>query len=115
MKLIESIVPVAQAQFGGGGRTNDFSISDFNFLNIFRDTSFDNIFGQIIGWVLTIAALVAFIYLLMAGFQYITAGGDAAKAQTARTGIINALIGVIVIVVSYSILRYVGGNILSGN
>lgn len=108
MNLLQLVVPVAHAQFGSSTGSS-FSISDFNFLTIFKGTSFDNVFGQVIGIVLTIAALVAFIYLLMAGFQYITAGGDAAKAQTARTGIINALIGIIVIVVSYTILRYVAG------
>jgi hypothetical protein len=112
MNLIEStLLPKAHAQFLNGG--SDWKISDFNFLKIFQsnngEQSFNNVFGQIISLVLTIAAVVAFVYLLMAGFQYITAGGDSAKAQTARTGIINALIGIIIIIVSYTILRFAGG------
>jgi hypothetical protein len=116
MKLIEYLVPVAKAQDEGAiseGGAN-FSISDFNFLRPFQtgagDTTrtFNDLFGNIIGLVLTIAAIVAFFYLIVSGFQYITAGGDAGKAQTARQGIINALIGIVIILISYLVLRYVG-------
>ena len=117
MKLFE-IVSTALAQGpGGGGGTNTrdgFTLDSFNFLNPFRPTTnqgaedaVNSVFGQIVGIVLTIAAIVAFFYLVVSGFQYITAGGDAAKAQTARQGIVNALIGIVVILVSYIILRYV--------
>lgn len=120
MKLFE-LVSTAHAQFGGdtvsdgGARDSGFRLGNFNFLNPFRPTSdtaaetqFNQVFGQIVGVVLTIAALVAFFYLIVSGFQYITAGGDAAKAQTARQGVINALIGIVIILISYLVLRYVG-------
>ncbi len=117
MKLFE-LVSTAHAQFGGGGgdggTRNTFGFSDFNFLNPFKpgagqsEVALNSVFGQIVGIILSIAAVVAFFYLIFAGFQYITAGGDAAKAQTARQGIINALIGIVVILVSYLVLRYVG-------
>jgi uncharacterized membrane protein len=113
MKAIEMLTPTVQAAFEGG---RGWNIDKFDFITIFQTTTFDNIFSQIIGIVLTIAALVAFIYLLIAGFQYITAGGDTEKATKARTAIINALIGIVVIIVSYVILRYVGqsNNLLEG-
>jgi hypothetical protein len=118
MKLTEYIIPTVQAQFGGNSdpaKTSGFTLGDFNFLRPFKPTSaadagnrFNNLLGQVIGLVLTIAAIVAFFYLVISGFQYITAGGDAGKAQTARQGIINALIGIIIILVAYLVLRYVG-------
>lgn len=118
MKLLEYIIPVAQAQFGGNNnpaKDSGFRLGDFNFLQPFKPTSnaeagntFNALLGQIIGLVLTIAAIVAFFYLVISGFQYITSGGDAGKAQTARQGIINALIGIVIILVAYLVLRYVG-------
>lgn len=115
------IIGVAHGQGGGaglgsalGGDSNNFSIKDFNFLNLLHPTSsqgavttFNGLLGTIISLVLIIAAIVAFFYLIISGFQYITSGGDPAKAQTARQGIINALIGILIIVVSYALLRYV--------
>lgn len=121
-KITEFIVGKALAQGTTGGVTggsndavtnNSFDISDFTFLKPFdNSTTFPDLLGKIIGLTLTLAALAAFFYLLIAGFQYITAGGDAGKATAARTGIVNALIGIIVILVAYVILRYVGTGLL---
>jgi hypothetical protein len=118
MKLLEYVIPAVQAQFGGSSdpaKSAGFTLGDFNFLKPFKVSSageasnrFNTLFGQIVGLVLTVAAIVAFFYLIISGFQYITAGGDAGKAQSARQGIINALIGIIIILVSYLVLRYVG-------
>lgn len=118
-KLTELIITKAYAQGGGFGtgssNRSTFTVSDFTFLSPFKNTSFDTLLGNLIGVVLTIAAIVAFAYLLFAGFQYITAGGDAAKATGARTAIVNALIGVIVILIAYVVLRYVGTNLLGND
>lgn len=122
LQIVNQIIPRAFAQFNGGGTntpTSSFTLDSFNFLkpfvtdnnNVAKNT-FGLYFSTIIGWFLTIASLAAFIYLLIAGFQYITAGGDSAKAETARKGIVNALIGIIVILVAYVVLRYVGTSIL---
>lgn len=121
-KITEFFLTKAYAQFTPpteSAERSSFSIGDFNFLNPFKPTSpeaasttFNTVFGRIIGLVLTIAAIVAFLYLLIAGFQYITAGGDADKAQKARQGIVNALVGILVILISYLILRYVGTVVL---
>jgi hypothetical protein len=73
------------------------------------DTIFGSLIGRIMGWVLVVVALVAFIYLVVNGVKYITAGGDAAKATEARTGILNAIIGLIVVILAYVILRFAGG------
>lgn len=57
-------------------------------------------------WVATVAAV---IYLIMSGFNYITAGGDQEKADGARKGIINAIIGIIVIMAAYFIIQTASG------
>ncbi|HSX41762.1 MAG TPA: hypothetical protein VLE93_00240 [Candidatus Saccharimonadales bacterium] len=118
MNLI-NFIGRAHAQIGTGGVVNsngsNFNLDQFNFLNPLKTTNLNTLVGTIIGILLTIAALTAFIYLLIAGFQYITAGGDAEKATKARTGIINAIIGIIVILVAYVILRYVGTSLIPGS
>lgn len=57
-------------------------------------------------WVVT---AVAVIYLIISGFNYITAGGDQEKADAARKGIINAVIGIVVIVAVYFIINTATG------
>ncbi|RLC37275.1 hypothetical protein DRH29_02530 [candidate division Kazan bacterium] len=65
----------------------------------------DNILYGIANWLLVIAGALAIIYLIWAGIQYITGvggGADAAKKQ-----IINAVIGIIIIVLAYAIVTAV--------
>ncbi len=60
-------------------------------------------------WIVAIAAAVAFVYLVVSGIQYITAGGDAEKATKARTGILNAIIGIVVIALAWIIVSFAAG------
>ena len=62
---------------------------------------------RIIGWILLIAGIVAVIYLIYGGYQYLTAGGDPERATKAKTTIINAIIGIIIIALSYAIYTVV--------
>jgi len=76
-----------------------------------------DLIGLIVTWLLAIAAVIAFVYLVMSGISYITAGGDAEKATKARTGILNAVIGIAVIALAYIIMRFaigLGGAIKTG-
>ncbi len=57
----------------------------------------------VITYMLYIAGALAVIYLLYAGIAYITAGGDETKATKARTAIVNAIIGIIIIVLAFVI------------
>lgn len=72
--------------------------------------SAQNIIGLVITWLLAIAAVIAFVYLILAGIKYITAGGDAAKATEARSGILNAIIGIAVISLAFIIMRFAIGT-----
>jgi hypothetical protein len=61
----------------------------------------------ILNFVILIAGILAIFYLIWAGIQYITASTDEEKAKKARAGIYNAVIGIVVIVLSYVIVQYV--------
>lgn len=68
----------------------------------------DNIQGLVdlvVSWILYIAAILAFIYLIISGITYITAGGNAEQAKKGQQGIINAIIGIVVIVLAFVILQ----------
>jgi hypothetical protein len=61
--------------------------------------------GGGIGSVLEITAgVAAVIFIIWNGIRYITAGGDTEKAKSARTGIINAVIGIVVVIAAYAII-----------
>jgi hypothetical protein len=54
-----------------------------------------------------IAGIAAVIVIIVAGMRFITSGGDPAKAQGARSTLMNAIIGIVVIVISESIIGFV--------
>ena len=59
--------------------------------------------------VLTVVAGISFtLYFLLGGLNWITAGGDKGKIDKAKGMMTNGAIGLIVIVVSYSITWIVG-------
>lgn len=69
-----------------------------------NQTDFPTLITQIISWVLYIAAILAFIYLVISGITFITAGGNAEQAKKGQTGLIYAIIGIIVIALAYVLL-----------
>lgn len=62
--------------------------------------------GSFIIW---IAGALALGYLIYGGILYITAGGDAEKATKGRTAIINAVIGIVVVLAALIIIGYLKG------
>ena len=61
-----------------------------------------------VGIILIIAALAAFIFLIMGGLQWITSGGDKAKVEEAQNKIQAALIGLFVVFAAWAIMLVVG-------
>jgi len=93
----------AQASTNFFGILNPFAISGPTGT---AQQTFSGVVGTVMGWVLGIVAIIAFVYLIISGVNYITAGGDAEKATKARAGILNAIIGIVVVVISFFILRF---------
>jgi len=58
---------------------------------------------------LFVAGVVAFVYAIWGGFQYITAGSDDEKATNGRKTITNAVIGLIIIGLAFLIIRFATG------
>lgn len=70
--------------------------------------------ATVINLILLFAGILAVIYLVISGVTYVTAGGDTAKAEKGRTGIVNAIIGLVIISAAYIIVRFVGGALEFG-
>ena len=64
---------------------------------------------KVLDVVLLIAGVLAVFYLIWSGVQYITSGGNADKVKVARAGIINAIIGIIIIMGAFFIIRLAVG------
>ncbi len=70
--------------------------------------------GNLVSTVLLWAGILAFFYVLYGGFIYVTAGPDQSKADGGRKAIVNAVIGIIIIALSYVFVQYITGDALKG-
>lgn len=76
------------------------------------------IIRSIIRFILLVAFVLAFIMLLIGGIRWITAGGDEKGVAAARNMITAALIGLVIVLIAYALIRLVeiffGVNIITG-
>lgn len=70
-------------------------------------------FGAVVGRVITIAFVLAIVitlgFLVYGGIKWITSGGDKAAVESARNTIVAAVIGLVIVFLSYFILNIVLG------
>ena len=70
------------------------------------DASLVSLAGTMVTYILGIISIVAVLYLIYGGIQYITAGGDADKASKGRVTITNAIIGIVIILAAFAIYKF---------
>ncbi len=82
------------------------------------------IIGNLINAVLSVIGILLLVYLIYAGFLWMTSGGEDKKAEQAKTMIKNAIIGLLIIATSFVIADFVlnamiqalgGGGVTSGS
>lgn len=70
-------------------------------------TDMGKLISALLNFVIIIAVLLVFVYLLWGGIEWIMSGSDKGKAESARTKITSAIIGLIVLAASWAILTIV--------
>lgn len=84
-----------------------------------RITEVGKLISALVGTVLIIAALLAFLYLILGGIKWITSGGDKAGMEEARNKITHAIVGLIIVGAAWAIMSlvqsFLGVQIIGGN
>jgi hypothetical protein len=68
--------------------------------------------GFLVKWSIRIAGGIAILVFIAAGFQYITSSGDPEKIDSAKGLLTSAITGLLLIIFSVFLLRFIGYNIL---
>ena len=71
----------------------------------FKNATISDIISALIPYIFTIAGLVLFIILIMGGFGLLTSGGNPDKVKAAQGRITSAIIGFIIIFISYWLMK----------
>lgn len=61
---------------------------------------------------LRVAGMAAVVFIVIAGIQFITSAGNPDQARGARTRIINALVGLAIVVVAIGFVSFIGNTLL---
>ena len=67
-----------------------------------------NIVSGAIQLILVLAALIAFIFLIVGGVKWITAGGDKEKTAGAQKTLTSALVGLVIVFAAWAIMSLIG-------
>ena len=68
----------------------------------------ENLISTVVGFLTIVAGISFILYFIIAGFSWITAGGDPEKVKKAQANITNALIGLIIVAIAYTVTAIVG-------
>ena len=69
------------------------------------------IVAAVIEILLRVAALVAVVFVMIGGFNFVTSQGEPDRTSKARGAIINALIGLVISVLAAVIIGFIAGSI----
>lgn len=67
-------------------------------------TDIGSLLNALLSVVMLLGALLVFLQLILAGFYWITSGGDKGKVDSARQRLIAAIVGLIILASSFAIL-----------
>lgn len=69
--------------------------------------SFETLFSNVVQVIVLLAGMVLFIMFVVSGFTFLFSGGDPKKLEQARGTLTNAIVGLVVIVAAYLLLRLI--------
>ena len=71
------------------------------------DTKIGNILTDALGIIFMLAAFLTFFWLVWGAFQFMTSSGDKQKVQEARSRITWAIVGLIIVFLSFMVAQFV--------
>ncbi|MBL8029733.1 MAG: hypothetical protein JNN11_00605 [Candidatus Doudnabacteria bacterium] len=96
----------------------NLNCSDLQGVNCNQTQTVSGLIKLVINWMLALAGLIAVLFLIIGGFWYITSAGNEEQAEKGKGTVINAIIGIVIIVLSWVIVnvvsRLVSSNSTSG-
>ncbi len=67
--------------------------------------------GQVIGFVLSFVGVLFLILMIYAGLTWMTAGGNKEQVGKAKSLMVNAVLGLIIVMGAYALTAFIGGQL----
>jgi amino acid transporter len=105
---IIAFIPLLVASFAGSVLGKEIPVEPPDYV---PEKPLSELITQISSTILFLVGIVAVLFLIIGGFQYITASGNPEQVETAKKTIMYAIIGIIVCLLSYAVVYFVIGRI----
>lgn len=92
-----------------------FTVPTVGNTGVVNEANFSDILVRIINILLGVAGLIAVVFLIVGGFRYITAGGNEETAEAAKKTITNSIIGIVIILLAFVIVRVISNALIHKN
>jgi len=112
--VMVSVLMLAPLVFVGAQSLGDQFGSCPSGLNCNAGTDINGLIRTVISWLLGIAFGIAVLFLIIGGFWYITSAGNEETAEKGKSTAINAIIGIVIIILSYVVVNVIS-NLVSSN
>ncbi len=70
---------------------------------------------NILQWILAVMSVAAFAYFIYGGFVFLTSGGSSQRVEKGKNILVNTVIGIILILSAFTIIRVIGDILLQKN
>ncbi len=105
--ILAGFIVLAPVAFVAAQRNiNDPTLCQGTGLNC-QQTNATALIKTVINWLLGIALAIAVLFLIVGGFWYITSAGNEETAEKGKGTVINAIIGIVIIILSWVIINVV--------
>lgn len=101
--MVPAAVTVAQYNYSGA-----------NPGGLAQETDLSNLIIEIVKWILRFTAALAILMIIFGGIMYIVSSGDSGRIDTAKNIILYAIVGLVVILLSYAIVASISRGLGAG-
>ena len=114
-QVLLTVVIIFAPLFVSAQLSRNFQCDPSSGMNCTAGTSVNQLIRTVINWMLGIAFGVAVLFLIIGGFWYITSAGNEETAEKGKGTAVNAIIGIIIIILSYVIVNVVSNLVANPN
>ncbi len=113
--MLLTVVIIFAPLFVNAQLSRNFQCDPSSGLNCTAGTSVNQLIKTVINWMLGIAFGIAVLFLIIGGFWYITSAGNEETAEKGKGTAVNAIIGIVIIILSYVIVNVVSNLVANPN
>lgn len=79
----------------------------FNVLCRLTTENIGSVIGQIVTFIFAISLIIALLWLIYGGIKWMTSGGDKSAVEESRNHVVAALVGLVIIFLSFFVLNII--------